>query len=138
MHPNYIHTITLYNRIRAEDAEDKKERWIRTVLTDCFFKSCIKTTFSDKQANASNTYVARIPQDERYLPYSEFVKFPEGHFTVSMDDVVIKGECSEDITGNMGNTAVQVLSRHKPDAFKVTAFSDNTSQRMGKHYRLGG
>lgn len=138
MNPNYIHTITLYNRIRAEDAEDKKERWIRTVLTDCFFKSNVKTTFSDKQANTSNTYVARIPQDERYLPYSEFIRSPEGHFTVSMDDVVIKGECSEDITGSMGSAAVQVLSRHKPDAFKVTAFSVNTSHRMGKHYRLRG
>jgi len=138
MNPNYIHTITLYNRIRAEDAEDKKERWIRTVLTDCFFKSNVKTTFSDKQANTSNTYVARIPQDERYLPYSEFIRSPEGHFTVSMDDVVIKGECSEDITVSMGSAAVQVLSRHKPDAFKVTAFSVNTSHRMGKHYRLGG
>ena len=138
MNPNYIHTITLYNKIKAEDTEDKKERWVRTVIQNCFFKSEIKTTFSGTQANASNTYVARIPQDAKYLPYPEFVKSPKGHFTVSNDDIVIRGECCEEITGKSGNTAVQVLSRHKPDAFKVTAFSDNTFHRMGKHYRLGG
>ena len=31
MNQNYIFTITLYNRIRAADTPDRKERWIRTV-----------------------------------------------------------------------------------------------------------
>ena len=30
------------------------------------------------------------------------------------------------------------MRRHKPNAFRVTAFSDNTGHRLGKHYRLGG
>ena len=33
----------------------------------------------------------------------------------------------DEITGVSGQTAAQVLNRHKPNAFKVTAFSDNTS-----------
>lgn len=138
MNPNYVHTITIFNRIKAADTEDRKEHWIKTVLRNCFYKSQINTGFNGNQASVSNTYVARIPKDARYLPYAEFVKNPKGHFTVSQDDVVIHGKCGEEITGESGQTAAQVLLRYKPDAFKVTAFSDNTSFPVGKHYRLGG
>lgn len=138
MNPNYIHTITLYNKIKTADTEDKKEKWVRTVLHNCFFKSEVKTSFNGTQASLSNTYVTRIPCDIKYLPYAEFIKSPEEHFTVSVGDIVILGECTEEITTAAGQTAAQVLNRHKPDAFMVTAFSDNTSHRMGKHYRLGG
>lgn len=138
MNPNYIHTITLYNRIKAADAEDKKEHWVKTVLRNCFYKSRITTGFNDTHANVSNTYVVRIPKNSRFLPYTEFAKNPKGHFTVSQDDIVICGECTEEITGDSGQMATQVMQRHKPDAFKVTAFSDNTAFPVSKHYRLGG
>lgn len=138
MNPNYVHTITLYNRIKAADTGNKKERWIRTVLRGCFWKSQVSTGYGGTQATVSNTYVVRIPKDSRYLPYAEFAKDPEGHFTVSVEDIVVHGECTEEITGESGNMAVQVLQRHKPDAFKVTAFSDNTAFPVSKHYRLGG
>ena len=90
------------------------------------------------QATVSNTYTVRIAQDKRYLPYTDFVQNPTGHFTASMDDIVVLGNCQEEITGVDGHTATQLLNRHKPNAFKVTAFSDNTAFRIGKHYRLGG
>lgn len=138
MNPNYVHTITLYNRIKAADAKDGKERWIKTILRNCFYKVQTSTSFGDIQANVSNIYIVRIPEDRRYLPYAEFVKNPKGRFTVSLDDIVIRGACDEDIAGTSGQAAIQVLQKHKPDAFKVTAFSDNTAFRMAKHYRLGG
>lgn len=98
----------------------------------------IGTGYSDTQANVQNTYVVRIPRDERYLPYSRYEKMPDGAFTVSQGDIVIHGACTEEITGENGQTAAQLLSRYKPEAFKVTAFSDNTAFRLAKHYRLGG
>lgn len=138
MNPNYVHTITLYNRIRAADTEDRRERWVRTVLPDCFFKSRIVVGYTGQQAEAGNTYVVRIPQDERYRPYREFAAAPEGYFTLSTGDIVVCGQCEDEITGESGQTAAQVLERHKPDAFKVSAVTDNTSFRLAKHYRLGG
>ena len=51
---------------------------------------------------------------------------------------MVKGECKEELTGEGGQTAAQILNRYKPGAFKVTAFSDNTGFPVGKHYRLGG
>lgn len=138
MNQNYIHTITLYNRIQAADSKDKKEHWKRTVLHNCFWKSVINTGFNGTQASVQNTHVVRIPQNDRYLPYSEYKTKPEEFFTVSQGDIVIYGECPEEITGESGQTSAQVLNRHKPEAFKVTAFSDNTKFPIAKHYRLGG
>ena len=138
MNQNYIHTITLYNRIQAADSKDKKERWKKTVLHNCFWKSVINTGFSGTQASVQNSYVVRIPEDDRYLPYAEYKADPEGHFTASQGDIVIYGECPEEITGESGQTFSQVLNRYKPEAFKVTAFSDNTKFPIAKHYRLGG
>ena len=83
-------------------------------------------------------YTVRIPENPYYRPYAEFAKNPEGYFSVSPGDIVILGECPEYITGKSGNTAAQVLNRYRPDAFQVTAFSDNTAFPMAKHYRLGG
>ena len=138
MNDNYCHTITLYNRIRAADSADRKEHWKRTALHGCFWKTVIGKGYSDAQANVQNTYVVRIPWDEKYLPYAQYAKMPDGAFTVSQGDIVIYGECLEEITGVSGQTAAQVLNRHKPNAFKVTAFSDNTGFPLAKHYRLGG
>lgn len=137
MNPNYCHTITLYNRIKAADSPDKKECWVRTVLTGCSWKA-VTNTILDTEVSVQNTYTARIPENNRYLPYTEFFQNPEGHFTVSPGDLVICGECQDEITGESGNTATQILNRNKPNAFKVTAFSDNTCFVVGKHYRLGG
>ena len=143
MNQNYVHTITLYNRIRAADSPDKKEHWFKTVLFRCSWKSVLimrqgGTDGTKVNAVQVNTYTVRIPQDDRYLPYDQFIKSPDGHFTVSQDDVVVLGECQDEITGDSGYMAAQVLNRHKPNAFKVTAFSDNTAFPVQKHYRLGG
>ena len=108
------------------------------MLHNCFWKSQANTGFNGTQASVQNTYVVRIPKDERYLAYAEYAKDPKGHFTASQDDLVVLGECSEEINGTAGHTAAQVLNRCKPDAFKVTAFSDNTAFPLAKHYRLGG
>lgn len=138
MNRNYVHTITLYNRIRAADSADKKEHWARTVLHNCFYKAQVSTVFGNTEASSQNSYVARIPQDARYLSYPEYIGSPDGYFSVSRGDIVIHGECDEEITGISGHTATEVLNRHKPDAFRVTAFSDNTAFPVAKHYRLGG
>lgn len=137
MNPNYCHTITLYNCLKARDAADKKEHWTRTVLHDCFYKASITQTQSDTQVTQQNTYTVRIPQNDDYRPYHEWMDDQSG-FTVSEGDIVVCGECDDEITGEDGQTAAQLLLRHKPEAFRVTAFSDNTSHLMGKHYRLGG
>ena len=57
---------------------------------------------------------------------------------MSQGDIVVYGECAEEITGTSGQTATQIMNHHKPNAFKVTASADNTKFPAAKHYRLGG
>lgn len=61
-----------------------------------------------------------------------------GYFTFNIGDIVVKGDCPEEITGKTPNTASELLNRWKQEAFEVTAFSDNTSHMCEKHYRVGG
>lgn len=123
MNPNYVHTITLYHKVSAAG----KEHWAKTVFHNCFWKSVVNTGFNGTQASVQNTYVARIPEESCLEPLS-----------ILQGDIVILGECKEEITGTSGQTAAQVLNWNKPNAFKVTAFSDNTSFPVDRHYRLGG
>lgn len=119
MNPNYVHTITIFRK--------QSGAWVKTVLHNCFWKSKIESVQNGTEVNKVNTYTARIPLSEA----------GEG-FLVSNGDVVIQGESLEEITMKSPNTATEVLNRNKPNAFVVTAYADNTSHLIDKHYRLGG
>lgn len=143
MNPNYIHTITVFNCLKAADNPNSmKDTWQKTVLHDCYYKNVMGRVDSEKTSKMQNVYTARIPKSASYLPYHEWAQKPEAarasYFTFSLGDIVIKGECDDLITGTSPNTATELLQRYKPDAFLVTAFSDNTSHQMSKHYRVGG
>ena len=153
MNPNYVHTITVYNCLRAEDNPAAlKDTWYRTVIHDCFYKNVIGRVDTGKSSESTglyasssemrSAYTARIPVSESYLPYTDWSRLAEeerqGKWTCHAGDIIVFGECPDEITGKSPFTASEVLSRYKPDAFKVTAFSDNTSHVAGKHYRIGG
>lgn len=138
MNPNYNQTITVYNRIKGADTEDGKDIWKRTVLENCFYKLSQTKIDDGKTAKMAGTYIARIPESPNYLPYREFAKTKGAgnSFTLNPGDIVVKDACMEEITGKMPNTASELLARQKPEAFQITAFSDNTSHLRGKHYRV--
>ena len=144
MNPNYNQTITLYNCLRAADNPDeKKDIWYRKVLERCFYKSAIgRSEYASRDPKMVSDYTVRIIESDRYKPYHEWINLPEEqreqYFTCSIKDIVVKGTCEEEITSISPNTAAELLSRYKPDAFVVTAFSDNTSHMKAKHYRIGG
>lgn len=120
MNPNYVHTITHYHKLSDGS-------WVRTVLHNCFFKAVTNVSQMSTQATVSNTYTVRIPLEEAGAGYD-----------VSLGDMVVLGECADEVSTASGNRAAEILRRHKPDAFMVSAFSDNTSHLVDKHYRLGG
>lgn len=142
MNPNYKHTITIYNCLKGEDSATKKDVWYRTVLRNCFYKNVVGQTENGDSLKMSNAYTVRIPVSDKYLTYREWSQKSEGerseYFTCQLGDIIVKGECPDMIAGKAPDTAAQVLQRNKPEAFLVTAFSDNTNSLYGKHYRAGG
>lgn len=119
MNPNYNQTVTVFRKSGSA--------WSRQVFENCFWKSGIVTVQNNTEASQTNTYTVRIP-----------LETAGSEFSASPGDVVVLGECTDEITGKSPNTASEVLRRNKPNAFLVSAYSDNTSYLMAKHYRLGG
>lgn len=136
MNPNYIYTITLYNCIKAKDSVDKKDTWQRTVIQNCSYKAKEAVVQDGEGLSKANTYTVRIQESAAYRKYQDYCREPEGHFTISSGDIVILGECMDEINEKL--PAAKLLNRYKPDAFMVSAFSDNTKYFAGKHYKLGG
>lgn len=140
--PNYVHTITLYNCLRAVDNPEKKDVWYRRVLQGCFYKAKIETAQSGNTVNRVNTYTVRVPESADWLPYREWAALTDDErtpfFTASTGDIVLYGESDEEITSKGDGAAACVLERNAPFAFRITAVTVNTSHRMGRHYRLEG
>lgn len=121
MNPNYVHTVTLYRR-RPDGT------YMKNILEGCFWKANTVSVQQGTNVSMQNAYTVRIPSG----------LMPEG-LTVSLNnDIVVLGACLDEISNAAGYRAAEVLARHKPAAFKVTAFSDNTGHLIDKHYRLGG
>lgn len=122
MNPNYNQTITVYSK--SKDSQNR-EVWTRQVIRGCFFKAATGTVQSGNTLKAQNVYVARIPA-------------ASGQVLLHEGDIVVRGEIPDEVTGKSPNTAVEVLKRYQPDAFRVNSFSDNTNFPIDKHYRAGG
>lgn len=142
MNPNYNQTITIYNCLKARDSTEGQDIWQRTIIENCFYKAHTSEVQNVTDISKANTYTVRIPKHEKYLPYGEWrilsSEQRKEFFTVSKGDMVIKGNCQEEIELKSPNTATQILLRYKPEAFMVTSFADNTASIVGKHYRIGG
>lgn len=143
MNPNYIHTITVYNRMKAKDTATKKEEWYKTVIPDCSWRCSTEDIQQQVQSGITNRdqkeiYIVRVPRNEKFRSYEEWKKAPAEYFALSKQDIIILGECQDEITGISPDTATEVMQRHKPDAFLIRSFADNTSHLVGKHYKVGG
>lgn len=120
LNPNYNHTITHYHK--------DEEGWNKAVYKDCFFHSELHINQVGTQENVVNTYTVRIPAES--LEYD---------FVAAKGDVVIHGECEDMIDDKVqGCRVAEVIAKHKPGAFRVTAVADNTGHLIDKHWRLGG
>ena len=142
LNPNYNQTITLWNCLKAVDNPAANvDVWYKTVLCDCFYKAVTSQVNSGFNSQMAGAYTVRIPESATYLPYAEWVakaaNLRAGFFTMHNDDIVILGTTTDTITSTSPNTASQILAKNKPNAFKVTACSDNSAGSQG-HYRLGG
>lgn len=140
--PSYRETITVYNCIKAKDNGGAMDGWVPTVLYNCFFQSHVVQNAGDQTLSMSSSYTARIPADTgaKYLPYREWKELEdkEGYYTLSENDVIVKGEVIRNISTASHYSINNLLDEMKPDAFRVRAISDNTGARMGRHYRVSG
>lgn len=138
MNPNFNKTVTIYNCLKAKDTEDRKAQWWKKTLHNCSWTGDIKTGQKERtdQTKTPET-VVRIPPQETLdcMPYSEWKNSPSSAFTLNAGDVVILGECDDDITGVSPDTASEFISRHN-DCIMIKAVKDNTRTLGFKHYKV--
>ena len=132
MNPNYIHTLTLYNCLKAVHNPFKKDIWQKRILHNCFYKAVTAHTENNAQAGVSNTYVVRIPESEFYLPYREWSKLQDEErkhfFTLSIGDIIIYGECEEEINSdNIDNEDILFIDYMKKWLKMISASVEPTT-----------
>ena len=142
LNPNYSKTITLYNCLKGADNPDgNTDVWYRTDVDECFFKNVMSAVHSGTSSQMTGTYTSRIPSSSKYMPYAQWCGLSASsrrmYFTGNLGDIIVSGNCHDIISNESPNTSAQVLNRNKPNAFQVTAFSDN-SAAVETHYRYGG
>lgn len=92
MNPNYNRTITVFRKVDSE--------WEKLVFHNCFWKSGITVVQNGTEASQVNTYTVRIP-----------LEAVGNNFSVASGDVVVLGECADEITGKSPCTASEVLRK---------------------------
>lgn len=137
--PAFRHTVTVLNKQDGLDSPDHLDTWKKTVLKQCAWKQTETRSQSGRlsegaEANEGADYLVRVPPSSEYRPYSAWKEDMEG-FTFSPRDYIIKGEITEEVTAE---TVQSVVSQHRPDAFEVRLFRDNTGSGYLDHYRLEG
>lgn len=125
INPSFSDTLTLFHRENFLDEKTKKTtyKWIRTVYQNCYFGTEAVRSLSGTTLNMADSYIVRIPCLSAM---------------VSVGDIVIKGNVSEDITDEQGQRSTDMLNRHKPNAFTVRTVSYNTKIPQSAHIRLTG
>lgn len=134
--PTFDYTITVLNNLAARDSATKLDVWKKTTLKNCAWSSNTVRNVQGTTVSVGSSFVVRVPKSEDYKPYNEWKETLDG-FTFSTGDYVIKGEIEEETV--TPNTVLDIVSRHKPEAFEVRLFKDNTGTvELAEHYRIEG
>lgn len=120
-------TVTILNKLKRADSATDADVWYKTILHDCAWSVNSVSSQSGTATLLGATVQCQIPQRANggYLPYNEWSKAgaQNGSWTVSLNDYIVLGEVTEDITPK---TITQVMAKYEPNACKVRVFEDLT------------
>lgn len=135
MLPTFDYTVTVLNKLAARDSATKLDVWKSTVLHNCSWSGRAERSMDGNNATVGNVFVVRVPKSADYHPYNEWKNSMDG-FTFSTGDYIIRGEVTEEVTPS---TVQDIVNRHKPEAFIVKLFKDNTGTiEVLEHYHIEG
>lgn len=122
-------TITVLNLISGQDTQDGQDVWKKKVIDGCSWVSDISKQQVDTEMQFSQSVTVRIPQQEDYKPYEQFIKDPQG-FTLSLGDYIVKGQFDGDLTN-----IIEEVSKYPSMQIKAVKINE-----MGifNHYKVQG
>ena len=130
MTPLFRETVTLLNRLAAEDG-DGLDAWKKTVLTGCVFVKTTVRSVSGSDVSLGQTVTVRIPESPDYHPYQEWKGSMRG-FTASVGDIVVHGKVEETVTPYNVRAVAE-----KYESMIIRSVRDNSGLPLG-HIHLEG
>jgi len=136
-------TITIYNKY--EDPLTQVITWYRKVVSGCFWKHSGDRVTIDKIVLDTKNIICRIPINSNFLERHEWESQPNDkmsdYFTLSVGDIIVKGEVSDDINEyQSGYRSSDLLDKYKTQGcLKIEEWSNNTGGGRGnEHYYVRG
>ena len=137
-------TVTIYNRYI--DPQTQVSTWFRTVVSDCFWKLVGSTVMVGDVTLDSKSIICRIPKDSNYLDKQDWIKEPNDkmsdYFTLGQGDIIVKGECEEEIDEYIkGHRSTDLLSKYREyqAIMEITEYTNDTGVgRNNEHYFVRG
>lgn len=128
-------TVTVYNRVSAQDVGTKTDIYVRTVLHPCNWQSKVTRSVSgDGTLAIAESVSVQVPSTTaNYVDYVDFVAFHgAGDYTASTGDVWVFGEGPEATT----KTEVNSLIKTRPH-FVTSTVRDLRNQGGVSHGSSG-
>lgn len=128
-------TITLYNKYVERLDGRNVTKWKRTVLNECYFGTETVKQLNGNVLSQADSFVCRIPQSKAY---TDSFKGERDKFTLKPDDIIVKGNITDEIADVQGMRITDLMQKYKGSCFTVRAVSDNTLLEYAPHYRASG
>lgn len=136
--------LTVYNKY--EDPQTNIVTWLRTVVTESFWKYVgEKITVGNTVIETNNT-ICRIRKDDRFLEKHEWIALPNDqmseYFTLSPGDIIVKGEVDDVVNEYVnGQRSSDLLKKYK--ALQGCIVIDEVAINVGagrcnEHYYVRG
>lgn len=135
-------TITVYNKY--ENPSSRIITWYKTVIHNCFWKYTGNKIVVGETALETNTTMCRIPVNTAFLEKYAWDEADDKseHFTLSLGDIIIKGEVDEIVDEyTAGHRSSDLLAKYKrlQGCMVIEQSAMNTGLGRGmEHYYVRG
>lgn len=137
-------TVTIYNKY--EDPQTQVITWFKSVVSDCFWHLQGSTVAVGDVTIDSKSIICRIPKCDNYMDKQDWLNLPNDemseYFTLGQGDIIVKGECTEDIDEyTKGHRSTDLLSKYRQyqAVMEITDFANDTGVgRNNEHYLTRG
>ena len=137
-------TITLYNKF--VDPSDKKTKWYRHVITDCFYQHTVEKVTVGKTTIDSNSSICRIRVSDNFVDKKSWNNLTDDEkkekFTLSAGDIIVAEEVDFEVNEYAtGMRSSDLIKENKdwPGCFTIEVININVGGGRGnEHYHVKG
>lgn len=126
-------SVTICNRLARKDSITGLDVWYKTVLHDIPYKIKNISNVNGTTVSIGQSFSILLPFNDDYLPYNEWVKSADKHFTLSQGDYIFVGiDLEEEVTPN---TIQKIKTQYEPNVCEIRSIEE-VSQTMDVKYQF--